>query len=1267
MSKIVGFSFLFATLWGGIFCPPLGAQVAPTGRVSGTVTDPTGAVIPGADVTVKNTLTGIEFKAVTNAEGYFLIPALPIGEYAITVRAPGFKRTTLTAVKVEAATPLTTTITLEPGELTEEITVTGGGGELLNKTTQTVSTTIVGRQIVELPFTSRDALDLVLNLPGTVTPGRPRTSSINGLPKGSLNITLDGVNVQDNFLKTSDGFFTYIRPRIDAIEEVSVTTATPGAESAGEGAVQIKFVTKSGTNEFHGGVYWYHRNPVLNANYYFNNLSGLPRNRLLLNQYGVKVGGPILKNRAFFFVNYEEFRLPESRSKDVILLTPEAERGIFRYPGGPPQGVNLLELAAQAGFVSTPDPTIQKILAAMRDATQRGTTQAISGDPNRLLFRFQNFGNQTRRFPTLRVDFNITEKHHLENIYNYQDFASNIDFLNNLDPNFPGPLLGQFKGSQDSNRFSNVIGLRSTLTSHLVNEFRFGLTGGTVVFAPEIGGSLFQAFGGTALDFPLITDPQSTSSSSRRNTPVYQIYDNLYYMRGRHNINFGFSFTHIGSWSSSSGGVIPTTSFGIASTDPVNQIFTAEKFPGASSVIFDQARSLYALLTGLITSVSAQVNLDEKTKRYVVGAPFVERNRQREFGIYGQDSWRISPSLTLNYGLRWEVQLPFVHTNEIYTTAGPLGVWGVSGPGNLFRPGVLTGTPPVFVFAQRTTQPYQTDGNNLAPSVGLSWSPSVIRGPGLVRSIFGGQGKSVFRAGYSISYTREGLFSPVAMWSFNPGGFLNVTRSVARGNLSPQTYLRSGLPDLKPEKEAPEIPIRVQFGDSVNEFDPKLRTPYVQSWVLGWQREILPEMVVEVRYVGNRGVKLWRQIALNEVNIFENGFLQEFIQAQKNLEINRQRGRGNTFQNFNLPGQAPLPIFQASFGSAAARLFRDLRFISRLDQGQAGGVANILANDVTFHQNRLAAGLPPNLFLVNPDVIGGGDSFYWTNGADSWYNALQIELRRRMSKGLLVQASYVFSKSQSDFFASNAFVFQQYRTLRNTRLNKGLSPWDAAHAIKANWIWELPFGPGQRWSPAHALARKLSEGWAFHGIARIQSGTPVLLTSGRFTFNGGVTVPDAGVLLVNLTQKDLERMVKIRKAPDGTVFWLPENLLINTQRAFGLRPGETPDPNQPYLAPPTKPGELGGFIFLHGPWFRRFDLSLVKKTRLSESANIEFRAEFLNAFNEANFLIGSPAADVVVTGVDSLTFGQTTNAYRDLSTTNDPGGRLIQFVLRINF
>ena len=297
---------------------------ATTSSLSGLVTDPTGAVVASAIVTVKNNATGQELKAPVSNSGNYTIPALGVGSYTITIEAQGFKKAIVNDVKIDAATPATVNVTLEVGAQSETVVIQGGA-EVLQTQSANISTTIQGRQITELPFTSRDALDLVLLLPGTSTPGRPRTSTINGLPKGALNITIDGVNVQDNLLKSSDGFFTYIRPRIDAIDEVTVSTATPGAESSGEGAVQIKFVTRGGSNEFHGSVYEYHRNPALNANYWFNNrdlkpdprTGEAPRDRVLLNQYGFRLGGPIWipkvfngRDKAFFFVNYEEFLVP---------------------------------------------------------------------------------------------------------------------------------------------------------------------------------------------------------------------------------------------------------------------------------------------------------------------------------------------------------------------------------------------------------------------------------------------------------------------------------------------------------------------------------------------------------------------------------------------------------------------------------------------------------------------------------------------------------------------------------------------------------------------------------------------------------------------------------------------------------------------------------------------------------------------------------------------------------------------------------------------
>src|SRR6266566_4360353 len=279
-------------------------QTTATGSLSGTVTDPNGAVVVNATVTLKSD-AGQEFTVQTNDNGTFQIPSLAAGTYTATITGAGFKKAEVTGIKINVSNPSDIKVTMEIGSANEVVTVVGGG-ELLQTQTATVGTTITGRQITELPYASRNALDLLLFLPGTATAGRPRQSTVNGLPKSMINITLDGLNIQDNVLKGSDGFFTLVQPKTDAVAEVSVSTSTPGAESNAEGAVQIKFTTRSGSNEFHGSLYWTHRDKSLNGNFFWNNEllapkphfgqapspnDKAPRTNALLNQPGGRVGG----------------------------------------------------------------------------------------------------------------------------------------------------------------------------------------------------------------------------------------------------------------------------------------------------------------------------------------------------------------------------------------------------------------------------------------------------------------------------------------------------------------------------------------------------------------------------------------------------------------------------------------------------------------------------------------------------------------------------------------------------------------------------------------------------------------------------------------------------------------------------------------------------------------------------------------------------------------------------------------------------------------
>ena len=270
---------------------PAYAQGGTTSTLSGVAVDSSGAVLPGADVTVTMPATGFTQSAVTNADGAFSFPGLNIGTYTLTVKLSGFKTFVSNNVALTLGGGANVRATLEIGGVEEQVVVSSASEIIQTQSTQ-IASTINTTQILKLPLTTRSAMDFVTFLPGVQTSGGNRASMINGLPQGMINITLDGVNIQDNTLRSTDGFFAIVSPRLDAIEEVTVTTAAQGADSA-QGSAQIKFTTRSGTNTFTGSLYEYYRRDALNANTWFNNRDGVAKAKLQQDQFGGRAGGPI--------------------------------------------------------------------------------------------------------------------------------------------------------------------------------------------------------------------------------------------------------------------------------------------------------------------------------------------------------------------------------------------------------------------------------------------------------------------------------------------------------------------------------------------------------------------------------------------------------------------------------------------------------------------------------------------------------------------------------------------------------------------------------------------------------------------------------------------------------------------------------------------------------------------------------------------------------------------------------------------------------------
>lgn len=478
---------------------PAFAQGSAGTSLSGTVADSAGGVIPGVTVSAKNNATAATFETVTNAAGAFSLPALDAGTYTVTVSLSGFKTSVISDVRLVTNTPGNIRVTLEVGSLEETVTVEGGS-ELVQTQSPTVASTVTSEMINALPLVSRNALNFVTFLPGVQTTGGPRGSTISGLPQNTINVMLDGVNVNNNF-QSGDGFFSMVVPRTDAVEEVTMTGATPGADQAGQGAVQVSFVTRSGTNRMDGSIYHYFRHPELNSNYYFNKIRNEPRNDVRVHQYGGRLGGPIVipglfngKDKAFFFFNHEEFYQPTEASRTRTILHPRSQEGFFRYnvtSGGQTEvrEINLLQLAAQNGQISAVDPTILSVLQGIRNAAL--TTGAITDLTNPLnqQYFYQSSGVSKQHAPTGRIDLNLTSNYRLSSTYYWQRFNNSPDILNNNDAPFPDfPVTG----AATSYRTAGSTTLRSTLSSNIVNETRLGWQWTPLVFSDGLDASTLR-------------------------------------------------------------------------------------------------------------------------------------------------------------------------------------------------------------------------------------------------------------------------------------------------------------------------------------------------------------------------------------------------------------------------------------------------------------------------------------------------------------------------------------------------------------------------------------------------------------------------------------------------------------------------------------------------------------------------------------------------------------------------------------------------------
>jgi hypothetical protein len=1218
---------------------------ATRGSLSGNIKDPNNATIVGANVTIKNIGTNEEFRGVSDAQGAFAFASVPLGKYSVTVEAAGFKRTEILEVQIEVGTPAKVDVTMEVGAVTEQVTVTGQAQEIVNTTSPVLTKTINAKQFQDLPLLSRNPLDLARLQAGLAVNGTDvRNASVQGLRGNATNVTQDGINAMDNFVKGSS-FFAISSPSLNATSEFSITVGTVGSD-AGRGVAQVSLVTPSGSNEFHGGVFYQHRNDALNANTFFNNATKTPKAYLRQHFFGASANGPVWipkvydgRDKSLWFFSYEGFREPFSATRNRTVLTDEARKGNFRYVGANGQitTVNLLSLG---NFHALNPLTIAQL-----NALPAANNTLLGDGLNTAGFRYNVPGEDPSDRYNLRIDQNLftSEKwgtHKLEAVWHYGEFLLTPDTFNGLEAPFPGGV----NAYQASRRTLWSAAIHSTFGAHATNEVRFGHQEAPVGFLRESQPDVpFLAFGS-------VTNFDNSFMSQGRNTKLNQIIDNFSLIKGTHTMRMGTDLQTVYAYSYNDAGINATVNIGSNSSNPDG--LTIGNFPNLPSGqtgtdIFNRARPIYRDLVGLLASASQTFNVTSPDSGFIKGATRGRAFRYHDTSFYFQDAYRAKRNLTLNYGTRWEylgvTQLPdglglqITNFNDIF---------GVSGPGNVFRPGSLLGNPNAtldFVSGDTGKLLHQKDWNNFAPFLGFAWSPSFDSGPG--RWIFGGEGRSSIRGGYSISYLRDGftvISNALGTGTTNPGLIQTAANTIPTGVLT-----SAGVPLTTPIFKVPITSAEnfaINSGNGLWAIDPNLSTPYVQQWSFGIERELTSNMALEIRYAGNHAVKIFRAIDYNEANIFENGFLQEFLNAQKNLAA-----RGGTSFQPGPAGTVALPILTALFqGTSAANSWTSSTFIANLQQNNIGTMANTLAYSPTYRTGR--GNVAPNFFVANPNAAFAR---VLNNGSYSKYHSLQVEIRRRFSAGLQFQANYTLSRTLNDgtTIVNNQSTLESYRTLRNLRLDYQNSDQDQRHRFVANAVYDLPFGSGRRFfNNSWAPVRKAIEGWTLGAIVSIQSGSPFYITSNRATFNN-FNAGSNSADLVGMSFEEFRKNLGVYKTPAGVFFINPSLLNLDISPTTGQL--NTSRIKDGIFAAPA-PGTFGNFPMnsLYGPGFTQTDLSLVKRTYFSERGNVEFRATAYNAFNQTNFTIGNQI-------FDSSAFGRI--------TTTRGNERQFHFALGINW